>query len=81
MYFWISREILLRRGRNEHPLANYLFDKKYENNRKYELEKYLMRNKVDTDREKTLISEIRRLEIVIPLSFSKSRRKRESRST
>ncbi len=56
MYFWISREILTRRGRTEHPLANSIFDKKYEINRKYELEKYLMRNKVDTDREKTLIA-------------------------
>jgi hypothetical protein len=81
MYFWISREVLLRRGRNEHQLANYLFDKKYEINRKYELEKYLMRNKVDTDREKTLISEIRRLEIVPCPPCSKSRRRSENRST
>jgi len=29
--------ILLMRGRSEHPLANYVFDKKYESNRKYEL--------------------------------------------
>lgn len=42
-----------------------MYDKKYEVNRKYELEKYLMRNKVDTDREKNLISEIKRLEILI----------------
>lgn len=39
-----------------------------------------MRNKVDTDREKTLISEIRRLEIVITAPFSKSRKRNESRS-
>jgi hypothetical protein len=62
--------LLIQRGRSDHPLANYYFDKKYESNRKYELEKYLMRNKVDTDREKILLSEIRRLEIVtiVPLS-------------
>lgn len=52
------------RGRTDNALASYFFDKKYESNRKYELEKYLMRNKVDTEREKTLLSEIRRLEIV-----------------
>ena len=52
-------------------MANYVFDKKYEVNRKYELEKYLMRNKVDTDREKNLIAEIRRLEIVVLLLLSK----------
>ena len=52
-------------------MANYVFDKKYEVNRKYELEKYLMRNKVDTDREKNLIAEIRRLEIVALLLLSK----------
>lgn len=57
----MSRELLVLRGRTDHPLASYVFDKKYESNRKYELEKYLMRNKVDTDREKTLLSEIRRL--------------------
>jgi hypothetical protein len=58
------------RGKAEHPLTNYQFDKKYESNRKYELEKYLMRNKVDTEREKTLLAEIRRLEIVMPLLLS-----------
>jgi hypothetical protein len=42
-------------------LYAYTFDKKYEVNRKYELEKYMMRNKVDTDREKFLITEIKRL--------------------
>lgn len=62
-------------------LANYVFDKKYEVNRKYELEKYLMRNKVDTDREKNLIAEIRRLEIVCFCIVSKSRKKRGNRST
>lgn len=71
IYFWVSREILQRRNRADHVLANYIFDKKYEINRKYELEKYLMRNKVDTDREKNLIAEIRRLEIVIFILFSK----------
>lgn len=29
-----------------------------------------MRNKIDTDREKNLISEIRRLEIVLPFILS-----------
>jgi hypothetical protein len=81
IYFWISREIQLKRNRPDHILANYIFDKKYEINRKYELEKYLMRNKVDTDREKNLISEIRRLEIVTPHRLSKSRRRSENRST
>jgi len=38
------------RGKTDHALANFQFDKKYESNRKYELEKYLMRNKVDTER-------------------------------
>lgn len=47
---------MLLRGRTDHPLANYFFDRKYESNRKYELEKYLMRNKVDNEREKTLLS-------------------------
>lgn len=50
IYFWISREVLQKRGRSDSLLANFVYDKKYEVNRKYELEKYLMRNKVDTDR-------------------------------
>lgn len=72
--------MLVKRGRPDHVLANYVFDKKYEVNRKYELEKYLMRNKVDTDREKNLIAEIRRLEIVFLNLLSKSKKKRGSRS-
>ena len=58
-----------------------MYDKKYEVNRKYELEKYLMRNKVDTDREKNLISEIKRLEIVFLMLYSSLKRKKESKST
>lgn len=42
-----------------------MFDKKYEINRKYELEKYMMRSSQDTQREKALINEIKRLEILI----------------
>ena len=64
IYFSVSRELLHQRGKTDHLLSSYQFDKKYESNSKYELEKYLMRNKVDTEREKTLLSEIRRLEIV-----------------
>ena len=56
-----------------------MYDKKYEVNRKYELEKYLMRNKVDTDREKNLISEIKRLEIVSLMLYSSLKRKKESK--
>lgn len=56
--------MLVRRNERESPLSSYIYDKKYEVNRKYELEKYLMRSKTDTDREKNLINEIRRLEIV-----------------
>lgn len=56
-----------------------MYDKKYEVNRKYELEKYLMRNKVDTDREKNLISEIKRLEIVSLILQSSLKRKKESK--
>ncbi len=44
----MSREVLLARGSKDHPLANFVFDKKFEANRKYELEKYLMRSKNDT---------------------------------
>ena len=39
-----------------------------------------MRNKVDTDREKNLISEIRRLEIVTIHQFSKLKKKKENKS-
>ena len=53
-----------KREQKDKLLYNYTFDKKYEMNRKYELEKYMMRNKIDTDREKHLIAEIKRLEIV-----------------
>lgn len=60
----MSRLVLVRRNERESPLSSYIYDKKYEVNRKYELEKYLMRSKTDTDREKNLINEIRRLEIV-----------------
>lgn len=81
IYFWISREVLQKRGRSDSLLANFVYDKKYEVNRKYELEKYLMRNKVDTDREKNLISEIKRLEIVSLMLYSSLKRKKESKST
>lgn len=64
IYFTVSRLVLVRRNERESPLSSYIYDKKYEVNRKYELEKYLMRSKTDTDREKNLINEIRRLEIV-----------------
>jgi hypothetical protein len=60
-------------------LANYNFDKKFESNRKYELEKYLMRSKVDTEREKTLVSEIRRLEIVHIKIFSSLKNKKDNK--
>ena len=56
--------MLQARGNSENPLFSFIYDKKFECNRKYELEKYLMRSKVDTEREKNLISEIRRLDIV-----------------
>ncbi len=79
IYFWISREVLQKRGRSDSLLANFVYDKKYEVNRKYELEKYLMRNKVDTDREKNLISEIKRLEIVSLMLYSSLKRKKESK--
>lgn len=29
IYFTISKEILQRRNKREHPLATYIFDKKY----------------------------------------------------
>ena len=45
----------MRRGKGEHPLASFVFDKKFEANRKYELEKYLMRSRADTAREKDLL--------------------------
>ncbi len=64
IYFGVTKKILALRGDTAHPLANYTFDKKYEFSRKFELAKYMMRNKVDTDREKALIAEIRRLDIV-----------------
>lgn len=49
------------RGKQDEQLTGLIYDKQYECNRKYELEKYMMRNKVDTDREKMLINEIHRL--------------------
>lgn len=41
----------------------------------------MMRSKVDTDREKNLINEIRRLDIVQILLRSKLKKKKESKST
>lgn len=57
----MSKKIYHQREQKEKLLYSYTFDKKYETNRKYELEKYMMRNKIDTDREKYLIAEIKRL--------------------
>lgn len=50
MYFTVARQIAQRRGERDTIRSNYIFDKKYEINRKFELEKYMMRSKVDTDR-------------------------------
>lgn len=50
IYFTVTRQIILRRGERDTIRSNYIFDKKYEINRKFELEKYMMRSKVDTDR-------------------------------
>lgn len=56
IYFTITRLIAHGRGERDTVRSNYVFDKKYELNRKFELEKYMMRSKVDTDREKNLIN-------------------------
>lgn len=56
IYFTVTRQIAQRRGERDTIRSNYIFDKKYEINRKFELEKYMMRSKVDTDREKNLIN-------------------------
>ena len=61
IYFTVSKRIYQKREQKEKLLCSYTFDKKYETNRKYELEKYMIRNKIDTDREKYLIAEIKRL--------------------
>ena len=50
IYFTVSKRIYQKREQKEKLLYSYTFDKKYETNRKYELEKYMMRNKIDTDR-------------------------------
>ncbi len=50
IYFTVTRQIVQRRGERDTIRSNYIFDKKYEINRKFELEKYMMRSKVDTDR-------------------------------
>lgn len=56
IYFTVTRLILVDRNQRDSPISSYIYDKKYEVNRKYELEKYLMRSKMDTDREKNLIN-------------------------
>lgn len=50
IYFTVSRLIAQLNGEKDTVRSNYHFDKKYEINRKFELEKYLMRSKVEYDR-------------------------------
>jgi hypothetical protein len=57
--------VLTKRGVKDHQLCNYKYDRKYEENRKFEQEKYLLRNKDKNDEEKNIIEDIRKLDIVI----------------
>lgn len=61
----MSGRVLTARGIKDHPLCSYRYDRKYEENRKFEQEKYLLRNKDKNDEEKNIIEEIRKLDIVI----------------
>lgn len=47
-FYSVTRKVLGVRGEKSHPLYNYKYDPEYEKIRKFELEKYLMRNKEKT---------------------------------
>lgn len=64
-YYKVNNRLLNARGVIDHPLHSYKYDAEYEMTRKFQLEKYLLRNKETNDMEKKVIEEIRRLEIVI----------------
>lgn len=57
--------MLKLRGSKDHPLATYKYDRKYEENRKFEQEKYLLRSKDKNDEEKMIVEEIRKLDVMI----------------
>jgi len=49
------------------PLFHYSFDANYEKQRKYHLEKFIMRSKEKNEEEKKIIEELRKLENVLEI--------------
>jgi DNA methyltransferase 1-associated protein 1 len=64
-YYNICKKILEVRGEKSNPLKDFTFDTQYERNRKFQLEKFLMRSKDKTEEEKKIIEDLRKLENVI----------------
>jgi len=64
-FYQVSRKIVKVREDVNNPLYNYSFDANYEKQRKYHLEKFIMRSKEKNEEEKKIIDELRKLENII----------------
>lgn len=61
-FYSVSKVLVQARELKSHPLYNYSYDPEYEKVRKFELEKYLMRNQDKNEEEKKLMEELKTLE-------------------
>jgi len=64
-FYHVSKKILEIRGETNNPLFHYNFDSNYEKQRKYHLEKFIMRSKEKNEEEKKIVEELRKLENII----------------
>jgi len=61
-FYGVCRAILHQNRQTSHPFYSYVYDAQYERIRKYELEKYLLREKENTEEERRLMDEIRKID-------------------
>jgi DNA methyltransferase 1-associated protein 1 len=64
-FYQVTKKIANIREDVNNPLFHYSFDANYEKQRKYHLEKFIMRSKEKNEEEKKIIEELRKLENII----------------
>lgn len=64
-YYEVTKVLLELREEKSHPLYNYEYQAEKEKVRKYELEKYMMRNKEHNEEEKKIMEELRIIQNLI----------------
>lgn len=66
-YYDVCHRVALLRDLKTSPFYNYQYDAQYEKNRKFQLEKYLLRPKEKNEEEKGLLDELKKVEAVLLL--------------